>query len=159
MTELASRPVGQRLTYLVKRLEMAERAHMEDMLRPLGVTLHQYTALSILEYREGLSSAQLARRHFVSPQAMNQMIAVMERDELIERRADPANRKILRAWLTDRGKQVLHSCHQLVDELEKRMLAALTPEQASTFRLALERSLAALADGHRQPSTPEKEPA
>jgi DNA-binding MarR family transcriptional regulator len=157
MTELASQPTpaigaGQRLTYLVKRLEMAERARMEDMLRPLGVTLHQYTALSILENREGLSSAQLARRHFVSPQAMNQMIAVMERDDLIERRADPANRKILRAWLTDRGKQVLQSSHQLVDELEKQMLAALTPEQTSTFRLALERSLAALAsagEGYR----------
>ena len=85
---------------------------MEDLLRPLGVTLHQYTALSILERREGLSSAQLARRHFVSPQAMNQMIAVMERDGLIERRADPANRKILRAWLTTHGKQVLR--HALV---------------------------------------------
>jgi DNA-binding MarR family transcriptional regulator len=154
MTEREPRPptdvtvtvTGQRLTYLVKRLEMAERARMEDLLRPLGVTLHQYTALSILERREGLSSAQLARRHFVSPQAMNQMIAVMERDGLIERRPDATNRKILRAWLTTHGKQVLRSCHLLVDELEERMLATLTPEQASAFRFALERSLAALAE-------------
>ena len=52
----ANRPTGergQRLTYLVKRLEMAERARMEEVLRPLGVTLHQYTAMSILERREG----------------------------------------------------------------------------------------------------------
>jgi DNA-binding MarR family transcriptional regulator len=152
VTEIAARPTttdtgaGQRITYMVKRLEMAERARMEDLLRPLGVTLHQYTALSILERREGLSSAQLARRHFVTPQAMNQMIAVMERDDLIERRADPANRKILRAWLTDGGRQVLESCHMLVDALEERMLAALTAEQALMFRFAPERSLAALAD-------------
>src|ERR1700710_1436870 len=110
-----------RLTYLVKRFEMDERARLEELLRPLGVTLHQYTALSILERREGLSSAQLARRHFVTPQAMNQMVASMERDGLIERRPDAANRRILRAWLTERGLHVLRSCHRLVDALEDRM--------------------------------------
>ena len=47
-TALPAGQRGQRLTYLVKRLEMAERARMEEVLRPLGVTLHQYTALSIL---------------------------------------------------------------------------------------------------------------
>ena len=147
MTELATPATqpGQRVMYLVKRLEMAERARMEEMLRPHGVTLHQYTALSILERREGLSSAQLARRHFVTPQAMNQMVATMERDGLIERRPDAVNRKILRAWLTERGAQVLRDCHAQVDELEGRMLAVLTPEQAGEFQRALERCLGALA--------------
>src|SRR3954454_987408 len=96
---------GQRLTYLVKRLEMAERARMDEVLRPLGVTLHQYTALSILESREGLSAplrplggprrqypplrglepgqrlspAQAPRRPVLPPQAMHQLIAPMER--------------------------------------------------------------------------------
>src|SRR5919112_2286157 len=106
---------GQRLTYLVKRLEMAERARMDEVLRPLGVTLHQYTALSILERREGLSSAQLARRHVVTPQAMHQLIATMERDRLIERRPDEANRRILRAWLTGHGVDVLRESHAAVD--------------------------------------------
>ena len=113
---------GQRLTYLVKRLEMAERARMEEVLRPLGVTLHQYTAMSILERREGLSSAQLARRHVVSPQAMHQLIASMERDRLIERRPDAANRRILRAWLTEHGAEVLRASHAAVDAVEERML-------------------------------------
>src|ERR671916_3243561 len=98
---------GQRLLYLIKGLEMAERARMEEVLRPLGVTLHQYTALSILERREGLSSAQLARRHYVTPQAMHQLVASMERNGLIERRPDEANRRILRAWLTGHGAEVL----------------------------------------------------
>src|SRR3712207_1008086 len=91
---------GQRLTYLIKRLEMAERARMEEVLRPLGVTLHQYTALSILERREGLSSAQLARRTYVTPQAMHQLVASMERDRLIERRPD--GEKIGRASCRER---------------------------------------------------------
>ncbi|MCE3551063.1 MarR family transcriptional regulator [Pseudonocardia sp. RS11V-5] len=147
MTQSAARPAGrrgQRLTYLVKRLEMAERARMEEVLRPLGVTLHQYTALSILEAREGLSSAQLARRHVVTPQAMHQLIATMERDRLIERRPDDGNRRILRAWLTGHGVQVLKECHRAVDDVEERMLSLLTPEEAVAFGDALERCLESL---------------
>jgi DNA-binding MarR family transcriptional regulator len=138
---------GQRLTYLVKRLEMAERARMEEVLRPLGVTLHQYTALSILQRREGLSSAQLARRHFVTAQAMHQLVATMERDRLIERRVGEGNRRILRAWLTGHGAEVLAACHQAVDEVEDRMLSSLTPAEAIRFGRALERCLDALTDG------------
>jgi DNA-binding MarR family transcriptional regulator len=135
-----------RLTYLIKRLEMAERARMEEVIQPLGVTLHQYTALSVLERRGGLSSAQLARRNFVSPQASNQLVALLERNGLIERRVDDTNRRILRMWLTDDGREMLAACHRAVDEIEGRMLAVFTATQARDFRLALERSLAALTD-------------
>jgi DNA-binding MarR family transcriptional regulator len=143
VTELAD---GPRLTYLVKRLEMAERARMEEVLAAHGVTLHQYTALSLLERRDGLSSAQLARRHFVTPQAMNQLVATLERDGLIRREPDTANRRILRTSLTDKGRQALAACHVAVDELERQMLAGFTAAQEQAFREALERSLRGLAD-------------
>jgi len=136
---------GPRLTYLVKRLEMAERARLEEVLQAYGVTLHQYTALSLLERRDGLSSAQLARRHFVSPQAMSQLISSLERDGLIRRTPDVAHRKVLRATLTDHGRNTLGSCHAAVDDLEQQMLADFTHDQEQEFRAALQRSLQGLA--------------
>jgi DNA-binding MarR family transcriptional regulator len=136
----------QRLTYLIKRLEMAERARMEEVLQPLGVTLYQYTALSVLERRGGLSSAQLARRNFVSPQASNQLVTLLERHGLVERRVDSSNRRILRMWLSDHGRKMLAACHQAVDQIEERMLADFTAPQVQEFRTALGRSLAALSD-------------
>jgi len=151
VTEPATRTAavgGQRLTYLIKRLEMAERSRMEEVLRPLGMSLQQYTALSILERRGGLSSAQLARRHYVTPQAMHQLVTMMERDGLIERRIDGGNRRILRAWLTGQGEEALLACHRAVDDVEGRMIAALGDDEASTFARALERCLAALVEPH-----------
>ena len=106
--------------------------------------------MSILERREGLSSAQLARRHVVSPQAMHQLIASMERDRLIERRPDAANRRILRAWLTEHGSQrCCGQSHAAVDAVEERMLSVLTAEEAATFARAVERCLAALSERAR----------
>ena len=151
VTDLAETPTepatdGPRLTYLVKRLELAERARIEEVLQIREVTLSQYTALSLLEHRDRLSSAQLARRHFVTPQAMNQLVATLERDGLIRREPDTANRRILRASLTDRGRTTLAACHEAVDELERRMLAGFTAGQEREFRAALERSLRALSE-------------
>ena len=75
------------------------------------------------------------------------LVASLERDGLIQREPDTANRKILRASLTDRGRSTLTACHVAVDELEQRMLAGFTPEQVHEFRTALERSLQGLAEG------------
>ena len=155
VTEPATRTAvagGQRLTYLVKRLEMAERSRMEEVLGPLGMSLQQYTALSLLERRGGLSSAQLARRHYVTPQAMHLLVTAMERDGLIERRVDGENRRILRAWLTERGEEALFACHRAVDDVEGRMIAALGDEEATSFARALERCLTALAEPRVPPA-------
>ena len=91
-----------------------------------------------------MSSAQLARRHFVTPQAMHQLIAAMERDQLIARRPDEVNRRILRAWLSDRGAEVLAACHRTIDDFERLMLSALTSDEAVMFGRLLERCLATL---------------
>jgi DNA-binding MarR family transcriptional regulator len=75
---------------------------------------------------------------------MHQLIATMERDRLIERRPDAANRRILRAWLTEHGSRILRACHRVVDDVEERMLSGLTPAEAVAFGRALEQCLDAL---------------
>jgi DNA-binding MarR family transcriptional regulator len=77
---------------------------------------------------------------------MNQLVASLERDGLIRREPDGANRRILRASLTDTGRATVAACHLAVDELERRMLAEFSPEQERDFRSALERSLRGLAE-------------
>ena len=134
-----------RLLYLIKRVELGERARLEDVLRPHGLTVAQYTALSSLQVRDNLSSAQLARRSFVTPQAMNQMVAALEREGIIRREPDPDNRRILRTTLTDRGKEVLRSCDEAVDALERQMLGKLSAAEVDDLRRALEHCIEALA--------------
>jgi DNA-binding MarR family transcriptional regulator len=137
-------PGRPRLLYLIKRVELGERARLEEVLRPYGLTVPQYTALSSLQVRDNLSSAQLARRSFVTPQAMNQVVAALERDGIIEREPDPRNRRILRTRLTERGSKILRSCEEAVDVLESQMLAKLSPSAVDDLRAALERCIEAL---------------
>ena len=126
-----------RLTYLVKRLELAVRASLDAATSPQGLTTPQYAALSVLRLRPGISSAALARMSFVSAQAMSEMVKALEGKGLIRREPDPNHRKVLRLFLTGRGEALLDACDARADEVEARMLARLSPAQARAFADAL----------------------
>ena len=95
---------GPLTIYLVKQLELAIRSFMDEALRPFGLTTFQYTALTVLQHRGTLSSAQLARRSFVRPQTMHEIVRSLEERGLIERAHAPGNRRTMEARLTGRGR-------------------------------------------------------
>ncbi|MDT7616485.1 MAG: hypothetical protein QOF00_3932 [Pseudonocardiales bacterium] len=136
-----------RITYLARQVERGARSLLDDTLREFGLTTPQYTTMSVLARRGSLSSAQLARRAFVTPQAMNQIVAQLEAESLIARTADPENGRILRADLTAAGIERLGACDEAVDRIEDAMLDALTGEQVDHLRdglLACAQALAGL---------------
>ncbi|GAA3357189.1 MarR family transcriptional regulator [Saccharopolyspora gregorii] len=131
--------------YLVKRLELVIRALLDDVLRPLGLTTLQYTALTVLQNRGALSSAQLARRSFLRPQTMHEMVLTLEKRGLITRGPDVHNKRVLLASLTEAGSELLAECAPAVLKLEDELLADLSPGQRETFREGLEHGITALA--------------
>ncbi|MEV6851307.1 MarR family transcriptional regulator [Actinoplanes sp. NPDC051411] len=122
------------LLYLVKQLELSVRARLTDLVRPAGITALQYTALTVLERHDGLSTAQLARHSFVTAQAMADMVAALETRGLIRRERNPGNRREMLIYLTDRGTALLKELAGPVRRLEEEMTHDLDPAR---FRQAL----------------------
>jgi len=122
--------VEPRISYVVARLERAVRAGINERVRPHGLTTLQYTTLSLLRSRgRPLSNAQLARRAYMSPQAMNEVTDALERKGLIRRDPHPNHRRVYPATLTAKGHRVLAACDAGVDEMEQEMLGELSSEQ------------------------------
>lgn len=136
---------GPLTLYLVKRLELVIRALLDDALRPLGLTTLQYTALTVLRAQGELSSAQLARRSFLRPQTMHEMVLALEKRGLITRGPDERNRRVLLARLTDEGRALLERAAPAVHELEEALLDGLSPGQRETFREGLGHGISVLA--------------
>lgn len=128
---------GERTAYLVKRLELAVRGRLDSAMRPHGLTVVQYTALTALRRQPGLSSAQLARRSFVSAQTMQELMTKLERQGLVRRTPADGNRRVLSISLTERGLAKLDDTEHEVDEIERHMLADLDEDQVETLRQAL----------------------
>lgn len=130
--------------YLVKQLELAIRALMDDALRPFGLTTLQYTALSVLQTRGATSSAQLARRAFLRPQTMHEMVLTLEKRGYLRREADPANKRVLLATLTADGRELLERCSPAIEELESALVDELPPAEREAFRAGLKHGISAL---------------
>jgi DNA-binding MarR family transcriptional regulator len=125
------------MLYLLKQVELASRARLDEIVRPAGLTALQYTALTVLERHDDMSSAQLARRSFVTAQSMADMINALEGRALIERHRDRADRRRLVVSLTAQGRALLDRYRPEVAALEQTMLAGLSGPEAATLRAAL----------------------
>jgi DNA-binding MarR family transcriptional regulator len=126
-----------RISYVVARLERAIRRAINDRVSLYDLTVLQYTTLSVLGRRGELSNAQLARRAYMSPQAMSEVIEALEKKGLIKRSQHPNHRRVYPATLTAKGKKVLAACDRLVDEMEAEMLKGLSEAQQSELRHGL----------------------
>jgi DNA-binding MarR family transcriptional regulator len=91
----------------------------------------------VLARHPGLSAAQMAHRSFVSPQAGNEMVKILDRKGLITRTPDTYNRHIRRISLTPAGQAVLSQCDVRIDRLEARMLDTLESADIEILREAL----------------------
>ena len=138
--------VEERIGYLLKVTQQALHGAMERTLRDVGLTVSGYAALSLLAERPDLSNAELARRSFVTPQTMNELLQKLEVRGLIERRAHAVRGRILPFRLTPSGEALLTGGHQRVRAIEARMVADLTADEREHLRTALQCCRAALAD-------------
>src|ERR1700740_3479413 len=139
------------LIYMLKQVELAVRARLDEIFRPAGLTALQYTALSVLERHTDMSSAQLARSSFVTAQSMADMITALEDRKLIERHRDRTDRRRLVGALTGEGRALLDRCRDEVDSLEATMLAGLSGPQTKALRAALATCYANLSKDKTHP--------
>lgn len=139
-----------RISYVIARLERAVRAAIAERVRPFGLTTLQYTTLSILGRGGGLSNAQLARRAYMTPQSMSEVIEALEAKELLVRQPHPHHRRVFPASLTPRGCAVLTACDAAVDELEEEMLHALDRDERERLRASLVAAVRGLHAGFPQ---------
>lgn len=153
--DAASQSLELHVSYVVARLERALRHTVNERVGPHGLTTLQYTTLSVLgRQRGGLSNAQLARRSYMTPQSMSEVIEALEARGLIERNPHPNHRRVFPATLTTKGRRVLEACDQAVGEMEEEMMRELTRTNRAELLEALMTCVRSLHAGF-----PERAPA
>lgn len=136
--------------YMLKLIETGLRPSLESALSAHGFSTSQYTALSVLRVRPGITSSELARRSFVKAQSMAETVSSLQERALIRRDPDPAHARRLLLQLTDHGQQALAEVEQPVAQAEAAILAGLSDaartQLASSLR-TVRHNLQTLGDG------------
>jgi DNA-binding MarR family transcriptional regulator len=140
MSTLSTELIG----YVLKRAQHALRQTMDNSLRPLGLTTPQYAALAAVEEVPGTSGAELARRCFVTPQTMNEIVRGLLNRNLLVRRENARGARVIPLSLSPRGRVLLKDAHQAVYEVEERMLESLNRGARGDLLAALRKCAEAL---------------
>ena len=123
--------------YLIKRAQAALHVCLDEITSAHGLGIPQFVVLSFLAETPGLANADLARRAFVTPQSMNEVLQQLESAGLVERRRNPTNARILNAYLTRTGIRKRKAVSSQVQELEAHLLRGLTSDERQTLNRAL----------------------
>ena len=134
------------LGYLLKEASSALRLALEEVLRPLGMTVTHYSCLELLAQRPGLSNSELARGAFVTRQSMNVLLQALERDGYVSRPAEAPVGKVLPTRLTPRGRRSLEKASVAVRSVEVKMLSGMTKDEQSDALRSLRSMIHSLRD-------------
>lgn len=115
-----------RLGYLLGRAHQAHRLVAEAELAAVGLGVKEFGALSVLAGEGPLSQQRLGERQGVDRTTMVAVVDQLERNELVERRRDPADRRAYALQATAKGRRVLGKADEAAQRAEDRFLASIS---------------------------------
>ncbi len=128
------RGIDGHIGYLLGQARTRFFAALDVALRPHGLTPAQYAVLSVLARDPGLSGADLARACNTTPQAVNEVLATLERKHMIDRHPHPTHGRILQATLAGEGRRRLEAANPAVRALEAAIERGFTAGEIATVK-------------------------
>jgi DNA-binding MarR family transcriptional regulator len=128
------RGVDGNIGYLLSQAWHIFRSALDSALREHDLSGAQYAVLSVLRRDPGLSGADLARACNTTPQAMNGVLATLERRGLLARSPHPTHGRIRRVNLTPEGRRRLEAATPSVRRLERAVARGLGAGDLATVK-------------------------
>ena|SRR3954454_25355341 len=105
----AMRPRNPRreFAFLISDVGRLLRTHADQRARQFGMTRAQWAVLARLETNEGLKQTELAEILDLQPITLTRLVDRLCANALIERRADPDDRRVKRLYLTPAARPLM----------------------------------------------------
>jgi DNA-binding MarR family transcriptional regulator len=120
------------------RLSATRLARILRQQADLGLTPSQITALATVGREGPLTLGALADTEHVTPPSMTKIVERLEGLGLIERRADPVDRRRVLAAVTPAGEAALATARARKDALLSTRIAELDPGERARLAAALD---------------------
>ena len=115
-------------------------------MMPTVAAIFASRVLEVLCVTDGLTPGELADRLHVSTPTVVKSATRMEATGLVARRRHDSDRRLVRLYLTERGRSVQTDIEAARQDLERRATATLTDAERRHLFSALKKIIVALAD-------------
>jgi len=125
-------PPNRELAFAINDVARLLRNYADQRAAQFGMTRAKWAVLARLERFEGLKQNELADMLDLQPITLTRLLDRLSDNGLIERRADPDDRRAKRLFLAPAARPLLERLGDLAEDLMGTALAGLgTPEVAS----------------------------
>jgi DNA-binding MarR family transcriptional regulator len=89
-------------------------AFIGGTMQGTGISPAGIGVMRLLAARDGLKSSEVAARGWWTPGTVTSVVDTLVRDGYVERRREPADRRVVRLYLTDTGRQKVEEAISLI---------------------------------------------
>jgi DNA-binding MarR family transcriptional regulator len=122
------------------------RAHCEERAKPYVITPPQWGALELLLAQDGMTIGAMSQKRGVDAPAATGIITRLEQMGLVERRHDRDDRRVVKVYLTEEGRDISHTLVSSVEHFEQSMKRGFSESEMDRFLLQLYQLIANAAE-------------
>jgi MarR family transcriptional regulator, transcriptional regulator for hemolysin len=143
---MTSQPVKREIAFTIMDVARMLKTYADQRARQFGISRAQWAVLIRIERSEGLKQSELAELLDLQPISLTRLLDRLADNGLIERRADPNDRRANRLYLKPAAKPLLGRLSELGADMMETVLEGL--DAKSIDRMLKE--LATLKDNLRR---------
>src|SRR5450830_648312 len=118
-------PIQREITFTIMDVARILRTYADQLARQFSISRAQWGVLVRLDRSEGLKQSELAEILDLQPISLTRLLDRLAENGLIERRADPNDRRANRLFLTPAAHPLLERLTALGDDMMGMVLAGL----------------------------------
>src|SRR5262245_58597523 len=130
-------PGSKEFPFLLNDVARMLRTFADQNVRRFGMTRAQWAVLARLQRQQGLKQSELADMLDLQPITLTRLLDRLSANGLIERRADPEDRRANRLFLMPAAGPLMEHLDQLGEELMATVLDGLDPSTVTVILAAL----------------------
>jgi MarR family transcriptional regulator for hemolysin len=122
---MPAQPINREVAFTIMDVARLLKTFADQQARQYGMTRAQWAVLVRLDRSEGLKQSELAELLDLQPISLTRLLDRLAENKLIERRADPNDRRANRLFLTPAARPLLERLSELGTDMMSTVLEGL----------------------------------
>ncbi|MDE8733127.1 MarR family transcriptional regulator [Eubacteriales bacterium DFI.9.88] len=128
------------LNAIIYRINKLLKMQTQDAVRKFGITTDQWIVLGrIYNSEENMNQKMLAESCFKEKAAITRILDILEKQELLERRDSPADRREYLIYITKKGRELYEQSLVEIEKLEGYVNETFSKEELKEIMTLLAR--------------------
>lgn len=124
---------------LLRHVAFIIKMRGREMLEDFGITNPQFNALLVLKEHPDITMGELCDKLYLACSTATDLIDRMEKNELLERKRDQEDRRVIRLSITEKGRQVIAEVIEARRRYVASILQQLQPEEIEQLASSLDK--------------------